>query len=221
MDLGRRKCGRALSTHCRRGAGGVLRFSLGIDDLAVSASTLFSFAQSALLWMREYDYRSRSVLLQIRATQDLAFEAAAARSTSRWAKHLQLEASAGEPLTVCVGEFGLRPLPDLRDVLDPHGDYPEHLIPTIDWNARLGTGCFAICADGTGLQRPSPPRRWCDSCRKSSSSRTAQRVTEVVQRWGERRCVVCRASFAPTRPDRWRCDDCLAGHRSLARTSFG
>jgi hypothetical protein len=196
----------------------MVRFSASIEEIDQSAATLFAFVQSALCWMKENGYRSRNVLSQIRALQDLAFAVVMARSGSRRrAKQVQLEACAGNPLTVCVGELGLKRLSDLRDVLDPHGEYEEHVIPIIDWQAAGGSGCFAICADGEGLQRPSTPRKWCEKCRKASSSRTARRIKEIVQIWGERRCAVCGASFMPTRVDRWRCDRCLAGRRSRSR----
>lgn len=197
----------------------LLHFSASLDEVERSAGILFAFAQEALLWMQQYGYGARQVLLQIRALQDLAFEVVAVSSGSRLrAKKLQIKSSGGDPLTVCVGEFKPRHrLPDhLRDVLDPHGEFEEHLIPGIEWQHTF-SGCFAICPDGKGLQRPSPPRKWCEKCRKASSSRGDRWIAELVQGWGPRTCPACGTAFMPTRPDRWRCDSCLTRHRSVRR----
>jgi hypothetical protein len=192
-------------------------FSTTGEEVDRSARILFAFAQDALRWSKQNGHDARNVLLQLRGLQYLAFEAATARSgTRRRAKQLQLEASDGDPLTVCVGDFGATRLPDLRITLDPRGKLEDYRIPTIDWNTT-GTGCGAICPDSTGLQRPAPPRKWCASCTSRSSSRSSARISQIVQVWGPRECE-CGASFTPTRPNRVRCDDCLAGHRSAGRT---
>jgi hypothetical protein len=203
---------------CRRIADedrrGVL-FSASLEEVDESASVLFAFAQDALRWAKHNGYASRSALLRVRGLQDLAFAVVLAESGSRRrAKQLQLEASCRDPLTVCVGDFGARRLPDLRITLDPRGLLEDYRIPRIDWNTT-GSGCGEICPDSTGLQRPSQ-RRWCEACRKRSSSRASARLSEIVQAWGPRECG-CGASFTPTRPNRVRCDDCLAGHRSAVR----
>jgi hypothetical protein len=205
---------------CRRTADeeqrGALLFSATGEEVDRRASILFAFAQDALRWTNQNDGGARSVLLQVRCLQDLAFDVVTARSGSRRrAKQLQLEASGDDPLTVCVGDFGAMRLPDLRITLDPRGELEDYRIPTIDWNTA-GTGCGAICADSTGLQRPTRPRKWCSKCRKASSSRTSARITKIVQAWGPRQCDVCGTPFTPTRSDRWRCDRCLAGHRRSA-----
>lgn len=201
---------------CRRAADEEERGAVFRTEVDESARVLFAFAQAALRWSKNSVWPvSRRQLLEVRQIQELAFAVVAARPGGRRrAKELQLEVSVGGPLTVCLGErLGPRPLPDLRDVLDLHGRYEEHLIPNIDWNT-LGGGCGVIFADGVGLQRPAPPRKWCDDCRKASSStRAERRISEILRLWGPRECT-CGASFTPTRPNRVRCDGCLAGHRS-------
>lgn len=196
---------RCIADEDRRG----VLFSVSLEEADESASVLFAFAQDALRWAKHNGYASRSALLRVRGLQDLAFAVVKARSGSpRRAKQLQLEASNNGPLTVCVGDLATR-LPDLRDRLDPRGELEEYRIPTIDWNS----GCGAICADSTSLSRR---RKWCETCRKRSSSRSSARITKIVQAWGPRECV-CGSSFTPTRPNRVRCDRCLAGHRSVGR----
>jgi len=202
---------------CRRIADedrrGIL-FSASLEEVDESAGVLFVFVQDALRRAKQNGGAARSVLLQVRSLQDLAFDVVTARSGSqRRAKQLQLEASDDDPLTVCVGDFTAIRLPDLRITLDPRGELEDYRIPTIDWNTA-GSGCGAICADSSSLSRR---RKWCETCRKRSSSRASSRITTIVRAWGPRECGVCGAPFTPTRPDRWRCDRCLAGHRSAGR----
>jgi hypothetical protein len=197
---------------CRRIADEIRReveFSASLEEVDESANVLFAFAQDALRWAKHNGYASRSALLRVRGLQDLAFAAVLAKSGSRRAKQLQLEASGGDPLTVCVGDLATR-LSDLRDVLDPRGELEEYRIPTIYWNS----GCGAICADSSSLSRR---RKWCETCRKRSSSRNGRRVSEIVRAWGPRECA-CGSSFTPTRPQRVRCDRCLDGHLSADRS---
>jgi hypothetical protein len=196
-----------------------LRFSASAADVDRSARILFGFAQDALRWSEQNGYGMRHVLFEIRALQDLAFGVVTAASPGgrRRAKQLQIEASAGKPLTVCIGELGVSRLPDLRIVLDPLGRLEDYRIPKIDWN-RAGNGCGAICNDSTGLQRVSAPRKWCEKCSAASSSRADRRIASIVRAWGNRECIVCGSAFTPTRRDRWRCDDCLASRRSAPRS---
>src|SRR5205809_663600 len=84
---------------CRRIADedrrGVL-FSASLEEADESASVLFAFAQDALRWTNQNGGGARSVLLQVRWLQDLAFDVVTARSGSRrHAKQLQLDASGG------------------------------------------------------------------------------------------------------------------------------
>lgn len=142
-----------------------------------------------------------SLVIELWKTQNIAFEAIAARCPGgrARAKELQLEAGHGAPLTVCVGDLTPKLLPDrlprsmtsrlpanvrsLADLLDPTGeielneDGHPYKVPTISWNSR-GSGCMVICPDSTGTGRPAL-RRWCQTCSKSSSARLEAQITSM------------------------------------------
>ena len=201
-----------------------------------AAGVLFAFVQEPLHWLQAHscDARHERFLIELWKVQALVFDAAAARcpGARQRAKALQLEAGHGQPLTVCVGDLYPKRLPDLRDLLDPEGELEEYKIPTIAWNSR-GSGCLAICPDSTGLRRPSLAK-WCPECRNASTARLEAQLTSIMKEYagspsfltwagGERvrvwprTCLVCGARFKTTRANRWRCDDCLTGHRSARR----
>lgn len=147
------------------------------------ASLLLSVVQDSLRWMSEFGYGrpAERSLIELWTLQQAAVNAAAAvcpggRSA---AKALQLKASSGKPLTVCVGDLAPRRLPDdFRNVLDPEGVFDEDEdIPTIDWNDR-GSGCGAICADSIGTRRPAF-RRWCESCGTKTTWRQNARLAAI------------------------------------------
>jgi hypothetical protein len=214
-----------------------VRFSVSIRDVDHAAGALFAFVQQALHWLQAHGYgaRDEQFLIELWRLQALAFDAAGARCPGgrRRAKELQLEAGHGEPLTACVGALTPERLPDLRDVLDPNGELEEYVIPTIIWNTR-GSGCMAICPDSTGTRRPGL-RRWCQTCCNSSSARLEAQIMSIKKNfegspsslvWVEgqrvrvwpRTCSVCGFRFKTTRANRWRCDSCLTGRRSVPRT---
>lgn len=201
-----------------------------------AAELLFGFAQETLRWLTHHGYGARHerFLIELWRVQTLAFDAVSdiCPGGRRWAKALQLQSADGDPLTVCVGDLSPVRLPDLRDLLDPEGELEEGQIPTFAWNNR-GSGCGAICADSTGLRRPSLSR-WCAECRQTSSARRAARVTSIEKAfagstsflaWEDgrrirvwpRRCSVCGSPFKTTRANRQRCDPCHESHRSRPR----
>jgi hypothetical protein len=205
-------------------------------DVDEAARLLFDFTQEALRWFRQHGHGAREerFLIELWRLQSLAFNSVAARrpGARRRAKELQLQAGHGEPLTVCVGELTPKPLPDLRDMLDPEGELEEYRIPTIAWNTR-GNGCGAICRDSVGLRRPDL-RRWCQDCNGSTTARRDAMLTSISKAyagspsylaWADgrrvrvwpRSCSVCGDPFKTDRANRERCDSCLAGHRAARR----
>ena len=222
-------------------------FTVADADVERAASLLFTLVQDSLGWMRKFGYgaSAEKSLLGLSIVQALGVEAVAAVCPGgrRTAKLLQLKAAGdGEPLTVCVGDLRPTRLPDdLRNVLDPQGEFDEYELPTISWNTA-GNGCGAICADGTGLTRPSF-RRWCVTCSGSSTARREAKETAIAKAWsGEpsgitwmngrririwpRSCSVCGQFFKTDRANKYRCDPCRAGHRappagSATRTFLG
>jgi len=162
-------------------------FTVAAADVERAASLLFTLVQDSLRWMREFGHgaTAEKSLLGLSIVQVLGVEAVAVVCPGgrRTAKVLQLKAAGdGEPLTACVGDLRPTLLPDdLRNVLDPQGELDEDELPTISWNTA-GNGCGAICADSTGLTRPSF-RRWCLTCRGSSTARREAKVTAIAKAW--------------------------------------
>jgi hypothetical protein len=139
------------------------------------------------------------------------------------AKQAQVEAGRGRPLTICFGKrYPPARLPDLRDVLDPRGEVPEYLIPTIDWRAGrrkegAGDGCGKVFTDSVTASRPVFAR-YCSVCReKSEDRRQAESRARIVATWEGRfavaggwrlACSGCGERFFATAPQQRRCDRC-------------
>jgi hypothetical protein len=205
-------------------------FTVTATEVERGASVLLALVQDSLGWMREIGYgkTAEQPLLELWTLQQLAVEAVAAvcPGARRTAKSLQIKAAVGEPLTVCVGEFAPERLPDLRNVLDPSGEFEEYKIPTIAWNTR-GSGCGVICPDSTGIRRPAF-RRWCESCASKSTWRQQARLAVIEGNWKgspssltwsdgrrirvwPRNCSSCGKQFRSTEAQRRRCYDCWPG----------
>lgn len=220
-------CLRAVHEDRAKGANG---FTVAAADVELGASTLFAVVQNALGLMREFGYgeTAERSLIELWTLQQLAVEAVVAvcpgaRGT---AKALQMRASSGEPLTVCVGDLRPKRLPDLRDVLDPDGEFEEYKIPTIAWNNR-GSGCMTVCLDSTGMRRPDF-RKWCEDCASKTTWREQAHLANIATNWkgtgshlawsGGRRirvwprsCSSCGKPFRSAQARRRRCYDCWPG----------
>jgi len=133
------------------------------------------------------------------------------------AKQAQVEAGRGRPLTICFGKrYPPARLPDLRDVLDPRGEVPEYLIPTIDWGLD-GDGCGKVFTDSVTASRPVFAR-YCFVCREKSEDRRQGEIrARSVAAWEGRfavaggwrlGCSGCGERFVATAPQQRRCDRC-------------
>jgi hypothetical protein len=209
-------------------------FTVAPHELEQGASVLFGLVQDSLYWMREFGYgrQAERSLIELWTLQQLVVEAVAAVCPGgrRTAKRLQIDAAGDTPLTVCVGYLSPTRLPDLRDVLDPNGDFEEYKIPTIAWNTR-GSGCLRICAESTGMRRPDF-RRWCEGCGSRSTWREQARLAAIEGNWKgspsyltwsegrrfrvwPRTCARCGKPFKSTVAQRRVCHACRPSRTSL------
>jgi len=131
------------------------------------------------------------------------------------AKRLQLQASAGRPLTVCFGRRS-RPVP-----LD--APFDKRVFP-------YGDGCGLVYPDSTGLQRPSF-RYYCERCQRRKTELKRRAVAQAVATreglhsvlvfdetgaavsgWSGN-CRSCGDEFVTTSIRVRRCERCRRGHR--------
>jgi hypothetical protein len=184
---------------------------LSRQELAQAASLVFSEIQTVLADLRG----ERLEGAWRRELWDAQWQPVLALVDRALAKRLQLEASGGEPLTVCFGKRARTvavPLPHNNQIY-PYGD-----------------GCGLVHPDSVGLRRPSF-RYYCPSCRQWETGRQAKARSDAVAQWqgfepmltfdehGQPTpgwlgsCTRCGDDFLTTGRRVRRCDKCRSGHR--------
>jgi hypothetical protein len=142
------------------------------------------------------------------------------------AKELQLEATAGRPLTVCIGNFW-RPT-EVVEVVPGRSTGPEI-------SFAYGDGCGLVYPDSTSTRGRTPFRIYCPACSRGHSRRRAEAQSlatayargreqivvgynangsEILAWWGH--CSVCSEPFAHLRRHTSRCDSCRRQHRTAS-----
>lgn len=136
---------------------------LSPQELVQAASVVFSEMQALLLTLRGQHLEGA----WRRELWDAQWQPILALHDGSLAKRLQLQASDGEPLTVCFGKRARS-----TAVAPPH---QKQVYP-------YGDGCGLVHPDSTGLRRPSF-RYYCPRCRQQETKRQAKARSDSVGDW--------------------------------------